>query len=134
MAATMPASGLAPVTPMHPHAGVGQLYTGLTASATITGGQVLAVSGSGTLAPAGALSTSVVGIAVDDAANGAPVSLFCAGGVWTGTASGSITAGAKLVTAANGQLQTIGANTFEKIVGTALDTVTTGQPVRWVPA
>lgn len=118
----------------HLHEAPVVVYEGLTASATITGGQVLAVSGSGTLGPAGANSAAAVGIAMADAASAAVVRVFVPSGVWTGTSSGSITAGDKLVTGAAGTVATIAANTFEKIIGTALDTVTTGLPVRWVPA
>ena len=110
------------------------VYEGLTASATVTAGQVLAVSGNGTVAPAGANSAAVVGIAIRDAASAAPVRMYAPGGVWTSVNSGGVTAGAKLVTAANGQVATIGAQTFEKIIGTALDTASTGLAIRWVPA
>jgi hypothetical protein len=116
----------------HPHGGVEPFYYGLTASGAVTAGQVLAVAGSGTVGAAGAASASVVGVAMGDAANGAPVALYTMSGVWSSVASGSITAGAKLVAAAAGQVATIGANTFEKIIGTALDTVSNGQSVRWV--
>lgn len=104
----------------------------LQASATITGGQVLAVTGAGTVGPAGASSTAVIGYAIDDAANGAMTNVLTYGPVLTCTASGSITAGAQCIAAAAGQVATIGAATFEKIIGTALDTVTNGQLVRVV--
>lgn len=109
-----------------------RIYDGLTASATITQGQVLEVTASGTVGPAGAASTAVCGVAVAAAASGAPVRVFMPGGAWTSTASGGITAGAKLVAGAAGTVATIGANTFEKIVGTALTTATNGNPVLWV--
>ncbi|WP_200213364.1 capsid cement protein [Micromonospora coerulea] len=115
----------------HLHEGVENVYSGLTASATITADQVLAVTGSGTVGPAGAASAAVVGIAISGAASGAPVTMFAPGGVWSSTASGGITAGTKLVSGAAGTVATIGANTFEKIIGTALDTVSNGQTVRW---
>lgn len=109
------------------------VFEGCTASATITGGQVLAVSGSGTLAPAAANSVAVVGIAIADAASGAAVRVYVPSGVWTTVTPGGVTAGAKLVTGAAGTVETIAANTFEKIIGTALDTATAGNTVRWVP-
>lgn len=133
MAASTATSGWITKHANHGHEGAVQVFEGCTASATVTGGQILAVSGSGTLAPATANSAAVVGIAIADAASAAAVRVFCPSGVWTGTSSGSITAGDKLVAGAAGTLATIAANTFEKIVGTSLDTVTTGLPVRWVP-
>jgi len=115
------------------HEGPVTIFEGCTASATITGGQVLAVSGSGTLAPAGANSAAVVGIAIADAASAATVRVYVPAGVWTSTTPTGVTAGAKLVSGAAGTVETIGANTFEKIIGTALDTATGGNTVRWVP-
>ena len=47
--------------------------------------------------------------------------------------AGAITAGAKLVSGAGGTVATIGANLVDKLIGTALDTVSNGQLVRWVP-
>jgi hypothetical protein len=130
---------MATVTPLSGFGGAGTqtgAQTGvlfpLTASATITGGQVVAVSGSGTVAPAGAASAAVIGYAIDDAASGTNTFVLTRGPVSQSTASGGITAGAQVVSAASGAVATIGANTFEKILGTALDTVTTGQPIRWV--
>lgn len=128
MATTLPASGWA-VTPWGPT--VPRLFT-LNASATITAGQVLAISGSGTVAPAGAASSAVAGVALDDCANGAPCTFLTCGPVMTGTASGGITAGAQVCTAASGAVQTIGANTAFTVLGVAVDTVSNGQSVRWV--
>lgn len=127
-------SGWVSKHPNHLHEMPVVVFEGCTASATVTGGQVLAVSGSMTLAPAAANSAAAIGIAVGDAASAAVVRVYVPAGVWTGTSSGSITAGDKLVTGAAGTVATIAANTFEKIIGTALETVTTGLPVRWVPA
>jgi hypothetical protein len=110
-----------------------RIYDGCTASATITTGQVLEVTGSGTLGPAGAASTATVGMAVGNAASGAPVRLYTANGVWSSTASGGITAGARLVAGAAGTVATIGANTFQTMIGTALTTALNGAQVLWVP-
>jgi hypothetical protein len=106
----------------HLHEGFEHVYSGSTASATITADQLLEVSGDGTLGPAGAASTSVVGLALAGAASGAPVKALMFGPVLSITSSGAITAGAKCVAGAAGVVTTIGANTFEKIVGTALTT------------
>jgi hypothetical protein len=115
----------------HLHEGFEHVYSGSTASATITADQLLEVSGDGTLGPAGAASTSVVGLALAGAASGAPVKALMFGPVLSITSSGAITAGAKLVAGAAGVVTTIGANTFEKIVGTALTTAS-GNVVRMV--
>lgn len=48
-----------------------------TASAAITGGQLVEVTGNGTVGPAGAASTKVIGVAAHDAASGAKVSVYC---------------------------------------------------------
>jgi len=106
----------------HQHEGFEHIYGGSTASATITDGQLLEVSGDGTLGPAGAASVAVVGYALAGAASAAPVRALMFGPVLSITSSGAITAGAKVVAGAAGVVTTIGANTFEKIVGTALTT------------
>lgn len=130
MASVQPPGGWAVNGPINFSSALPATYP-LTASATITGGQMLAVSGPGTVAPAGASSTAVIGYAVDDCANGAVCNVLLLGGpVVTATASGSITAGAQCIAAAAGAVATIGAATFEKIIGVALDSPTTGQPFR----
>ena len=104
------------------------------ASGTILGGQLVAVSGSGTVAVAGAASLSVVGVAAFDVTVGQNVTVFCAG-VQRPTASGAITAGDLLVSAANGQVSTAAAvttptagdvTTSRAIVGLALTTAING--------
>lgn len=106
----------------HLHEGFEHVYSGSTASATITVDQLLEVSGDGTLGPAGAASAAVVGVALAGAASAAPVKALMFGPVLSITSSGAITAGAKVVAGAAGVVTTIGANTFEKIIGTALTT------------
>ena len=78
----------------------GQAIT-LKASATITGGQLVEVTGSGTVGPAGLASTKVVGVAAFDAVNNDDVTIF-ASGVQHATASGAITAGDVVQAAAAG--------------------------------
>jgi hypothetical protein len=80
------------------------------ASATITGGQLLAVSGSGTVAPAGANALNWTGVAAFDAASGDQVTVH-AGGVQRIVASGAVTAGDQLVAAASGKVSTLAAVT-----------------------
>lgn len=115
----------------HLHEGFEHIYSGSTASATITEGQLLEVSGDGTLGPAGAASAAVVGVALAGAASAAAVKALMFGPVLSITSSGAITAGAKVVAGAAGVVTTIGANTFEKIAGTALTTAA-GNVVRVV--
>lgn len=115
----------------HLHEGFEHIYSGSTASATVTEGQLLEVSGDGTLGPAGAASAAVVGYALAGASSSSPVKALMFGPVLSLTSSGAITAGAKVVAGAAGVVTTIGANTFEKIVGTALTTAA-GNVVRVV--
>lgn len=100
-----------------------------TASATITGGQVVYVSGSGTVAPATAAANIPVGVAAQDAASGAYVGYFARGTVHRLTASGTVTAG-DLVEAAAGAVatHTVGTNDG-RVFGIALTTATTGNSV-----
>jgi hypothetical protein len=112
-----------------------------TASAAITGGQLLAVSGDGTVGPAGAASASWIGVASGDAASGARVSVFCRGTVHESTAAGAITAGAQLATGAAGTVATMAAaaanalgdiNNARAVVGVALTTAADTALVRWM--
>lgn len=82
----------------------GQAVT-LKASAAITGGQLVEVTGSGTVGPAGAASTKVVGVAAFDAAINDNVTIY-SGGVQHATASGAVAAGDVVEAAANGQVAT----------------------------
>lgn len=111
----------------------GQDFTS-QASAAITGGQLLAVSGSGTVAPAGANAANWLGVATQDASNGDKVGVT-SGGIQRLTASGAVTAGDVLVAAASGQVSTLAAVTTptaadvtntRAIVGIALTTAANG--------
>lgn len=99
------------------------------ASGTITGGQLVIVSGSGTVAASTAATAAWLGIAGHDAVSGDNVTVF-AEGVQRITASGSITAGATVEAAASGAVaaHTNGTNDIN-VVGLALTTVTNGQLV-----
>ncbi len=100
-----------------------------TASAAITGGQVLVVSGSGTVAPAGAASRAVVGVAAADVANGDRVTIHT-GGVQRPIAAAAIAAGDIVVSAAAGQVAPFGANTDTLLViGIALTSAAAGAAV-----
>jgi hypothetical protein len=102
----------------------GQAIT-LPASATITAGQLVEVSGSGTVGPAGAASVKVVGVAAFDAASGDSLTIF-AGGVQHAVASGAITAGQVVQAGAAG---TVAAGTTAPI-GIALTTAADTADVR----
>jgi hypothetical protein len=109
-----------------------------TASATITGGVLVAVSGNGTVATAGANAANWVGVAAFDVVSGDSLTVY-SGGVQELTASGTVTAGDLVVAAASGQVSTLAAVTTptaadvtntRAIVGVALTTATTGNKVR----
>lgn len=102
----------------------GQAIT-LKASATITGGQLVEVTGSGTVGPAGAASTKVVGVAAFDAATNDNVTIY-SGGVQHATASGAVTAGDVVQAAASGQV----ASGSTAPLGIALTTAANGADVR----
>lgn len=104
----------------------GQAIT-LRASAAITGGQLVEVSGSGTVGPAGAASVKVVGVAAFDAANGDAVTVYNAG-VQHATASGAVTAGDVVQAGAAG---TVASGTTAP-VGIALTTAANGGDVRYL--
>jgi predicted RecA/RadA family phage recombinase len=97
------------------------------ASADITGGQVVEVSGSGTVAAAGAASAKWLGVAAFDAKTGERVTIET-GGVQRPLASGAITAGDNVTTAPNGLVATAAA-AAGTAVGIALTTATDGNPV-----
>lgn len=107
----------------------------LTASATITGGQVLASSGSGTVAPAGAASTVVAGVAAHDAVSGAPVAVWPLEGVIHElVAANAITASGGVQTAASGQVDPVATSIAAgsaagTLIGTAITTAA-GSPLK----
>lgn len=93
----------------------------LAASATVTGGRLVEVTGNGTVGPAGAASTKAIGVAATDAASGAKVQVWPLPGiVHEVTASGAIAAGDGLIAGAAGVVSTIGAGTFQQLIGVAL--------------
>lgn len=101
-----------------------------TASAATTGGQAVYVTGSGTVGPVGAAANIPVGVAAFDAANGASVGYFARGTVHRLTASGTVTAGDLVESAAAGAVatHTLGTNDA-RVFGIALTTATTGNSV-----
>ncbi len=101
-----------------------------TASATITGGQVLVVSGNGTVGPAGADSNAVIGVAAHDAVSGGLVTYFPRGKVHVSTAAGGITAAARVNSAAAGTVATATAAVAN--IGVALTTAADTAAVEWM--
>jgi hypothetical protein len=101
-----------------------------TASATITGGQLLVVSGNGTVGPAGASGPAVIGVAAFDAASGDRVSYFPRGKVHVSTASGAITAAARVDAGAAGTVASASAALTN--IGIALTTAADTALVEWM--
>lgn len=107
------------------------------ASADITGGQVVVVSGSGTVAASAGASTAWLGVAAFDCKNGDDVTI-CKGGVQRPLASGAINAGDQVVSAANGRVAALAAaagatagdiNAARQVIGKALTTAADGAAV-----
>lgn len=90
-----------------------------TTSAAVTGGQVLIVSGSNTVAPSSAASAAVLGVAGFDAASGDSVTVLTHG-VVNLAASGAISAGAPVAAAASGAVAAHSGTNYSTIVGVAL--------------
>lgn len=92
-----------------------------TASAAITGGQVVEVTGDRTVGPGTAASTKAVGTAAHNAASGAKVVVHLPGPVDTAVSAAAILAGAKVEAAAAGKIQTA---TTGYVLGIALTAAT----------
>lgn len=115
-----------------------------TASAAMTGGDPLVVSGDGTVAPATtANALNVVGTAAHDAANGARVTLFGRGTVHESISDGAITAGDQVASTATADRQVkaqtaastavvADINNARSIIGVALTTAADNELVRWM--
>ena len=101
------------------------------ASVAITGGQAVFISGDGTVAPTTAATVAYLGIAAADTAVNDNVTVYTEN-FQKATASGAITAGDALETAAAGKLakHTVGTNDY-LIVGVALNTVADGGTVQF---
>jgi len=99
----------------------------LKASADVKKGQVVVISGDMEVAPSSAASAAVLGVAMFDAKEGDPVSVETEG-LFRLTASGAITAGAQVESAADGKVATKG-DTVTKVIGIALNTASNGGEV-----
>jgi hypothetical protein len=130
-----------------------------TASTAITGGALLVVSGSGTVAPftpGAAPALNIIGVAAADALSGARVSYYGVGPQHESIADGTVTAGDQLVSATNAgrQVRTLvpsagdlgasfvqaaanlafnlGVNNARSVLGIALTTAPDNTKVRWI--
>ncbi|MEU9888005.1 capsid cement protein [Sphaerisporangium sp. NPDC051011] len=108
----------------------------MTASANVTGGQVLYVSGVGSVAPTAGANGAAIGIAQHDAPSGGLVTVWPLSGVIHETTSpAGVTAGAALTSSTSGgvdsgTLATIAAaGTY---IGTAITTAASGQKAQWI--
>lgn len=118
------------------------VYTGgarpftMTASAAITGGQVLYASGVGTVAPTAGANGAYVGVAAQDAASGARVTVWPIAGVEHETVTpGGVTAGASLTSSTSGGVDSGTLGTIAAagtLMGTATTTATAGNKCRWI--
>lgn len=96
-----------------------------TASAAITAGQLVSVSGSGTVAPAGAGDVFWLGLASKDTASGDTLAVFAGGTQKVVAGTGGITAGTLVQAGAAGTVVTHTNGTNDSnIVGLALTTAT----------
>jgi hypothetical protein len=100
------------------------------ASGTITGGQVVFVSGSGTVAAATTAANVIIGVAAFDAVSGDKVTVFGRGTIHRLLASGTVTAADAVEAAAAGAVATHTQGTNDiRTFGIALTTATTGNSV-----
>jgi len=74
-----------------------------------------------TVSTAGALATNCLGVAMKSGAAGEVITVLVKGYVKV-TAVGAITGGVLVVVGAAGTVSTVGANTFEKVVGYSIQT------------
>jgi hypothetical protein len=106
-----------------------------TASATITGGQLVEMTGDNTVGPAGATSQKVAGVAAFDAASGAKVTVFSIDDLHeTLVASGqSLTAGNPVKAGASGTVQeyVVGTDAINAFLGVCVQGATAGNLARW---
>lgn len=97
----------------------------LKASADVKKGQVVVISGDMTVAPSTEASAKVLGVAMFDAKSGEPVSVETEG-LFSMKASGAITAGDKVASAADGA---VAKATDTNTVGLAINSATNGGEV-----
>lgn len=102
----------------------------LQASATITGGQLVYVSGAGTVAPTAGANAAWLGVAATDATSGQKVAVYTEG-VHNIAVAAAVAAGDVLMAAASGQVTPLSGTTYSQVVGVALTAqASTGQTAR----
>ena len=99
----------------------------LTTSAAVTAGQLVAVSGSNTIAATSAATAAWLGVAAqDDLVGGNQIAVYTEG-IHILAASGSISAGDAVVSAAAGAVATIASDTtYDQVVGVAINAAANG--------
>jgi hypothetical protein len=106
-----------------------------TASATITGGQLLELTGDNAVQPAAVTSAKVVGVAAFDAVSGAKVTTYGIDKLHeTPVASGqSLTAGNPVKAGASGTVQeyVVGTDPINSFLGVCVQGATAGNLARW---
>jgi hypothetical protein len=116
----------------------GSLPLTKTASAAVTGGQVVETTTTGSVGPAGAGSVKSIGVAAHDAAIGARVTVWPLAAVEhevTVVAAGTVTVGDGVITGAAGTVNTSGvgvAAAAGTLIGIATTTATAPNKVRFV--
>ncbi|MEU3452168.1 capsid cement protein [Micromonospora sp. NPDC006766] len=97
----------------------------MTASAAVTGGQAVEVTGNMQVGPGAAASAKIIGHAGYDAPSGGEVTVYGRGTVHEAPASGTITAGASVVAAATGKVAAAAGS--EPVLGVALTAAASGR-------
>jgi predicted RecA/RadA family phage recombinase len=92
-----------------------------TTSADTAAGQLVAVSGVGTVAPTSGVNIAVLGVAAFAALSGQDVTVLC-GGVHILPSPGTVTAGDLVTSSTGGGVATYSGTTASQIIGVALDT------------
>lgn len=101
-----------------------------SASASITGGNLVIVSGSGTVAPSSVATAAWLGVAAFDANSGDNVTVYASGVQRLVAGTGGVTAGQTVEAAASGAVVAHTNGTADvNIVGLALSTATAGNLV-----
>lgn len=108
-----------------PHYAATPPVTFTVGATAVVGGQVVEISGNMTVIPGANNSTKGAGVAARDGIVGALVPAY-ADGVHDLTATGAITAGDLITVAANGTVKTVGAGTFDQVIGKALESIANG--------
>ena len=107
-----------------------------TASAAVTGGQVVETTTTGAVGPAGAASVKAVGVAGHDAGIGSKVTIHpIVGNIHETVSTAGSAVGDCLTAAAAGAVATAAAGTASAAgtdIGLALTTATAGNKVRWI--